>query len=105
MKSPPEKTITLTFKSCACTDNSLCWKATLVFAPDSDEKSVLPIAIEDGNGDSIASGVFEFAGKEISICRGQGELKYVDFIAGIHEKAIWLKRRGKDPIPGLLTFA
>ena len=105
MKVPEGKTITLTLVSHQVKDKKMRWAVNLTFPGGAGEGAVLPISVEDGEGKPVKSAVFEFAGKAIPIKDGVGELAYADFIKGKHEKAIWLKRRGMDPVPGALTFA
>jgi len=105
MKVPEGKTITLTFVSHQMKDRKMRWAVNLTLPGGADKGTILPISVEDGEGVPVKSAVFEFAGKAIQIKDGAGELAYSDFIKGKHEKAIWLKRRGMDPVPGALTFA
>jgi len=105
MKVPEGKTITLTLVSHQIKDKKMRWAVNLTFPGGAGADAVLPISVEDGEGEPVKSAVFEFAGKAIPIKDGAGVLAYADFIKGKHEKAIWLKRRGMDPVPGALTFA
>lgn len=105
MKTPEGKTVTFTFVSHPVKDVKARWAVNLTFPPGADAGALLPLAAEDGEGAPVESAVFEFAGAETAVKDGKGFLRYADFVRGRHEKAIWLKRPGMDPVPGSLTFA
>ena len=105
MNTPPEKTITMTFVSHQVRDKKLRWAMNLTFPAGIGEDGFLDIQVEDGEGVPVKSATLEFAGKSIKIKDGCAKLAYSEFIKGKHEKALWLKRRGMEPIPGALTFA
>lgn len=105
MKIPEGKTIIFTLVSHPAKDKTLRWSANVVFPGGSGPDAVLPVTVEDGFGNPVTAAVLEFAGHDIAIRYGSGELKYADFVKGKHEPAIWLKRRGVNPVPGSLTFA
>lgn len=105
MKTPADRTIAFTFGSHPMHDRALCWTATLVFPPASGPETVLSIALVDGNGAPVESGVFAFAGRRLPVRDGAASLTYADFVAGKHEVALWLHRTGCPPVPGGLTFA
>lgn len=104
MKTPEGKTIRFTLHSQPQHDNEARWKVTVVFPGGSDGESSAEILAVDGNGADIACGELEFAGRRIALRDGKGVLKCSDFIAGKHESAIWMYRRGFAPVPGMLTF-
>jgi hypothetical protein len=104
VKTPADKTITLTLYSHPTKDLKMRWKALVVFAPGSTDESFAEIAINDGEGAPIAAGTFEFAGVKTPIKKGVGKLRCGDFVKGKHEPAIWLYRKGMVPVPGALTF-
>ena len=104
MKTPTDKTITLTFYSHPMKDLKMRWKALLVFAAGSTDASFATLTIADGEGSPIKSGVFEFAGAATKVRSGKGRLLCADFVKGKHETAIWLHRKGLPPVPGALTF-
>ncbi len=105
MKVPPGKTIVLTFASLQLKDKELCWAANVTFPGGAGDGAILPVAVEDGLGRPVESGVFEFAGHALRIKDGASSIPYADFIAGKHDPGIWLKRPGMEPVPGALTFA
>ena len=104
MKTPADKTITLTLYSHPTKDLKMRWKAQLVFAAGSTDESFAEITINDGEGTPVAEGMFEFAGTKTPIKDGAGKLRCGDFAKGKHEPAIWLYRKGMVPVPGALTF-
>ena len=104
MKTPVDKTITLTLYSHPMKDLGMRWKAQVVFAAGSTDETPAAITINDGEGTPIAAGTFEFAGQRTPIRDGKGALRCGDFVKGKHEGAIWLYRGGKSPVPGALTF-
>ena len=62
------------------------------------------LEIVNGENEPV-TGTFEFAGLKIPVKQGKGSLAYADFVKGKHEPAVWLHRKGIEPIPGILTFA
>ena len=105
MRTPPDKTITLTFASHQVKDTRMRWAVNLTFAPGIGEGDSLEISAEDGEGEPVESAVFEFAGRRVPIAGGRGSIPYADFVRGKHEKGIWLSRPGRESVPGALTFA
>ena len=104
MKTPADKTITLTFYSHPTKDLKMRWKAQLVFEPGSTDDTLASLTMVDGEGAPVANGVFDFAGCATKIKDGKGAIRCGDFVKGKHEPAIWLHRKGMPPIPGALTF-
>ena len=104
MKTPADKTVTFTYSSHPAKDVSWRWEAKLTFPAGADETMALPLEIVDGEGAPV-TGMFEFAGQRIPVEDGRGELRFADFVAGKHATAVWLHRKGIEPIPGSLTFA
>lgn len=105
MKTPADKTVVFTYVSHPTKSLKMRWQATLTFPAGADAKTELPLTFEDGEGEPVASGQFEFAGRMIDVKSGKGSLSYADFVKGKHETAVWLHRKGMEPIPGSLTFA
>lgn len=104
MKTPDEKQITMTFHSHPTRDLRLRWTAKLAFPAGATGETMLPITFVDGCEGPVEAGTFEFAGLKLRVKDGRSELSYADFIRGKHEKALWLHRPGREPIPGGLTF-
>ena len=105
MKTPADKTVVFTYVSHPIKSLKMRWQATLTFPAGADGKTLLPFSFEDGEGAPIESGQFEFSGRMIDIKAGKGSLAYADFVKGKHETAVWMHRKGMEPIPGSLTFA
>lgn len=80
------------------------WRAHLTFEKGSTDDSNIVLDIVDGEGVAIGEGAFVFAGASISVKDGKGILPCRQFIAGKHDGAIWLHRKGTPPVPGALTF-
>ena len=99
-----EKVFRVQFVSALNQDRADSWVVHLHFPPNSGPDDELPIEAIDGNGVPIASAQFEFMGRKCPIKDGNGAIRYADFIAGIHEPAIWMYRPGREPVPGGLTF-
>ena len=104
MKTPEDKTITLTFYSHPMKDLKMRWKAFVAFAAGSTDETPAEITINDGEGTPIKTATFEFAGAQTAIKDGRGSIRCGDFVKGKHGPAIWLHRKGMVPIPGALTF-
>ena len=104
MKTPADKTITLTLYSHPTKDLKMRWKAQIVFAAGSTDETPAAITMVDGEGTPIAAATFEFAGQKTPIRDGRGAILCGDFVRGKHEPAIWLYRHGMAPVPGALTF-
>ena len=105
MKTPPDKTVTFTYVSHPTKSLKMRWQAKLTFPAGADETTLLELAFEDGEGEPVASGTFEFAGQQIAVRDGKATLAYADFVKGKHDPGVWLHRKGMLPIPGSLTFA
>ena len=94
----------MTFRSILTAKKDAGWEVLLVFPPEASSESFLSLKALNGAGVPIGTGVFEFMGKKVGITGGCGKMRYADFIAGIHEKSVWLMRPGMMPVPGGLTF-
>lgn len=106
MKTPEGKTIAFTLMSQPAKNPKACWVAKVLFPGGSDERSVLPIEIVQGDGSPVREGVFEFAGRRLAVRDGKARIAFKDFVRGKHEKALWLYRKDvPEPMPGGLTFA
>jgi len=100
-----EKTFRMEFHSIPTRYPEDSWVVHLHFPPNSGPQDNLPIDAVDGREMPIENGTFEFMGRKCKILAGSSSIRYADFIAGIHEKAVWLYRPGRQPVPGGLTFA
>ena len=98
-----EKVFRVQFVSALNQDRADSWVVHLHFPPNSGPSDELPIEAIDGNGVPI-TGEFEFMGQKCPIKDGNGAIRYADFIAGIHETAVWFQFPGGETVPGGLTF-
>lgn len=105
MRTPADKRIIITFHSHQTKDRAMWWRAQVVFEPGSVAESVLNIRVVDGLDAPVRDGVLELFGQRLKVVDGQTKTTYGMFVAGKHEKPIWLYRDGMLPIPGALTFA
>jgi hypothetical protein len=104
MNAPEGKTIAFLFVSHPAREKKLRWRARLVFPPAATAATALALHVMDADGAPVGEGTFVFAGREIPVRGGRGEMAYADFVAGKHEKALWLRRPGLEPVPGGLSF-
>ena len=105
MKTPEDKSITMTFHSHQTKRREEWWRARVSFPPGAGPDSMLEIEVTDGLGAPVRAAVLELAGMRLDVAGGKAGMRYADFVAGKHEKALWLYRDGMDPLPGALTFA
>ena len=106
MKTPEGKTIAFTFMSQPTHDPKGCWVAKVTFPGGSDERSILPIEIVQGDGAPVPEAVFVLAGRRLAVRDGKARIAFADFVRGRHETALWLHRKDvPEPMPGGLTFA
>lgn len=105
MKTPADKPISFVYVSHPAHEMKMRWSAKLHFKGGEDDGSSLELEIHDGEGEAVKSGAFEFAGKTLKVENGKAVISCRDFVAGKHERAIWLHRAGMAPVPGGLTFA
>ena len=104
MKTPPDKTITITYHSLQTRHREMWWRVKLTFPPNASKATLLPLEMVDGLDRPVASAILELAGLRINITDGKAAITYGDFIKGKHEKALWVYRKDMLPIPGALTF-
>lgn len=104
MKTPEDKKIAFLFGSHPMKDPKQRWQARLSFPQGAGPESVLTLAITDGEETPVASGIFEFCGRQLEVTDGRASLTYAEFIAGLHETSLWLHRKGMPPVSGGLTF-
>ncbi len=105
MRTPPGKSIAITFHSHQTKKLEMRWRAILSFPPDAGSEATVDITVLDGLNAPVKAGSLELAGLLINVKDGKAAISFGDFVKGKHEKAIWLHRKGMLPIPGALTFA
>jgi hypothetical protein len=104
MKSP-DCAFALEFRSVPTGDVREDWIVRLHFPAGAGADDLLPLTARDGRDVPIETGTFAFMGCMCPLAAGSGSIRYRDFVAGIHEKAVWLLRPGQESVPGVLTFA
>jgi len=104
MKVPPDKTVTISFRSLPHPKPEDGWIARVTFPAGATEGDDLPILALDGAEKPIPSGVFEFAGQALTVKDGAASIPYATFIAGMNERGLWMHRPGGEPVPGGMVF-
>ena len=104
MKVPPDKTVIISFRSLPQPQPEDGWIVRLTFPAGAGAGDDLPLAVLDGTGRPIPSGVFEFAGQALEVKDGAASIRYETFVNGMNERGLWLHRHGRDPMPGGLVF-
>ena len=104
MKTPEGKTIVMTFHSHPTKDMKARWIARVTFPAGATAETCLPISIVDGDGLPVDSGVFVFAGQNLTVKDGEASMTLAQFVAGKHSVPLWLHRDGMQPVPGVPTF-
>lgn len=105
MKTPVGKPLSLIYVSYPAHEMKMRWSAKLHFKGGESDDSILALEIHDGEGDAVENGIFELAGKSLPVKNGAAYITGRDFVAGKHERAVWLHRPGMAPVSGGLTFA
>lgn len=103
MKSP-NADMTILFKSIPLDNHALEWQVHLVFPANTAAGGDLLFYVTDKDDAPIPSGTFNLSGGDWKFTGGRGRIPYSAFIAGIHEKEVWLRRPGIESVPGGLTF-
>ena len=101
----PDVDVTATFMSVPQKPASAGWRVELTFPANAGAEDDLLLECFDGDVAPMQGGTFLLAGKRMVFENGCAKLRYADFVAGMHDTAVWFSRPGGDPIPGYLTFA
>lgn len=104
MNTPPDKTVAFLFVSHPVKVVEERWNAKIVFPPSSSSATELNVEVTDGLGRPEKSAVLELLGQKMQVEDGRASLTYAQFVEGIHSVPIWLHRKGREPVPGGLTF-
>ena len=104
MKTPPDKNVAFYFVSQEVDPMEDRWSARVHFPPGAVAETVLPIEVLDGNEEPVADAVLEIFGQRLKVTAGAASTTYAEFIAGVHSMPVWMHRKGKKPVPGVLTF-
>ncbi len=104
MRSPEGKTLSFLFHCVPGTRAQDAWALRVTIPPGATTETEILVDAVGDKSKPIAKGTFEFMGTRVNIVRGKGHLTLGRFMAGIHEKGVWLMRPKHPPIPGALTF-
>ena len=104
MKSPEGKTLSFLFHCVPGTRAEHAWALRVTLPPGATAKTPILVDAVGDKSKPIAKGTFEFMGTRVKIADGKGCLTLEQFMAGIHEKGVWMMRPKHPPIPGALTF-
>lgn len=103
MKSP-DKTLFFFFRSIPKELNEDMWIVRVTLPPNAAPETLMTVDATDGDEKPLDSAVFEFSGCRVGISGGRGAVPYGDFVKGMGERAVWMLRQGRKPVPGALTF-
>lgn len=87
------------------TDDDKAWFVELTVPARAAVGTKLEIKIGDRVRRPIPKGTIEIAGKSLAFSDGRAELAYEDFLAGVRNPRISVRRDGDlEPVPGRLLF-
>ena len=87
------------------TDDDKAWFVELSVPARATVGTKLPIQVGDRVRRPIPSGTIEIAGKTLPFVAGRAEMSYEDFLAGIRDSRIAVRREGSSAaVPGRLLF-
>ena len=87
------------------TDDEKAWFVELTVPARATVGTKLTILVGDRVRHPIPSGTIEIAGKVLSFAEGRTEVAYEDFLAGIRDSRIAVRREGAEAaVPGRLLF-
>ena len=87
------------------TDDDKAWFVELTVPARATVGTMLTIQIGDRVRHPIRSGTIEIAGKALSFSGGRAELAYEDFLSGLRNSRIAVRREGASAaVPGRLLF-
>ena len=101
----PDREVTITFVSVPCKTKADGWHVKVTFPANAGADDNLLLECFNGEEIPLVGGTFDFAGQRVAFNDGRAAMRYADFVAGIHEKAVWFARPGEQPVPGYLSFA
>ena len=100
----PDKDFMVEFRSMMGKDPERRWLVRLVFPARRGTGGSLPFYVTNWDDDPIPSGTFHLMGGQWPVADGLGTIPCAEFIAGIHETAVWFQFPGGETVPGGLTF-
>ena len=93
------------YASLVGTDDAKAWFVELTVPAKATVGTILEIKIGDRVRRPIPKGTIEIAGKSLAFSDGVTELAYEDFLAGVRNPRISVRRDGDSkPVPGRLLF-
>lgn len=93
------------YASAIGTDDDKAWFVELSVPARATVGTKLPIQVGDRVRRPIPSGTIEIAGKTLPFASGRAEMSYEDFLAGIRDSRIAVRREGSSAaVPGRLLF-
>lgn len=93
------------YASAIGTDDDKAWFVELSVPARATVGTKLPIQVGDRVRRPIPSGTIEIAGKTLPFVAGRAEMSYEDFLAGIRDSRIAVRREGSSAaVPGRLLF-
>lgn len=93
------------YASAIGTDDDKAWFVELTVPARATVGTKLPIQVGDRVRRPIPSGTIEIAGKTLPFAAGRAEMNYEDFLSGVRDSRIAVRREGSSTaVPGRLLF-
>ena len=93
------------YASAIGTDDDKAWFVELSVPARATVGTKLPILVGDRVRRPIPSGTIEIAGKTLPFAAGRAEMNYEDFLSGVRDSRIAVRREGASAaVPGRLLF-
>ena len=86
------------------TDDDRAWFVELTVPARATVGTRLTIQVGDRVRHPIPSGTIEIAGKALPFADGRAEIAYEDFLSGVRDSRIAVRREGGAAVPGRLLF-
>lgn len=102
--SSPDDTVTFVFVSEPTGGRGAAWRAEMTLPADAAVDTMLPIAIADGAGESVAGGVFKVAGVALPVKDGRAEIPYGMFLSGLKDAQVELVNAAGERSYGTLAL-
>ena len=86
------------------TEDDKAWFVELTVPARATVGTKLTIQVGDRVRHPIPSGTIEIAGKTLSFAEGRVEIAYEDFLSGLRDSRVVVRREGAAAVPGRLLF-
>ena len=86
------------------TEDDKAWFVELTVPARATVGTKLTIQVGDRVRHPIPSGTIEIAGKTLSFAEGRAEIAYEDFLSGLRDSRVAVRREGAAAVPGRLLF-